>query len=139
MPSNTLGTLLTSLGGLPLIAGQKGSSDVLKSCPKASEKSMPLQKPKVHLLGVAPATRDFCSALWECTRNDSATFPKPSPSIAPLRNTKCPSTIGSLCDLPSASASAFPSSSHKGVSCSGEERKENTNAQVWIEFGDCLF
>ena len=50
-----------------------------------------------------------------------------------------PETPRSPCDLPSASASVLPSFSHKGVSCSRAERKENTTVEVWIEFGNCLF
>lgn len=41
--------------------------------------------------------------------------------------------------LPSAFVSVLPSSSHKGASCSRMGRKENTNAQVWIKFGERLF
>ena len=67
-------------------------------------------------------------------------FPPNQMFQLPLSETlKIPETPRSPCDLPSASASVLPSASHKGVSCSRVERKENTNVEVWIEFGNCLF
>jgi hypothetical protein len=98
----------------------------------------PSQAPMVDFLGPQHTGLLFCPQ--DCRRETSATsWKQRSPACQlPLSEDNNPQQQpGAI--LPSASVSVLPSSSHRGVSCSGVGRKENTNAEVWNEFGECLF
>lgn len=139
MPSNPLCALLPSLGGLPLIAGQKGSRE-------CSVKIMPLsfgRKPRhprnqgyIHLLGVTLAHKTSVLLFGSA--------PEKILPLSPHRTLQLPHSETLNAPAPSGPCATYPPLPplpplHLLIKeFLVLERRENTNAQIWIEFGDCL-